>query len=45
MAIEADKAKRSTTGKYVIEKMITLDRTVDKLDRELLRAIEMGNTV
>ena len=33
MAIEADKAKRSTTGKYVIEKMITLDRTVDKLDR------------
>ena len=45
MAIEADKAKRSTNGKYVIEKMITLDKTVDKLDKELIKAIEMGNSV
>ena len=45
LAKETDKAKNSLNEKHVIDRMITLDKTVDRLDRALVKAIEMCKTI
>jgi hypothetical protein len=45
LAKETDKAKNSLNEKHIIDKMITLDKTVDRLDRALVKAIEMCKTI
>ena len=45
LAKETDKAKNSLNEKHVIDTMITLDKTVEKLDKALVKAIEMSKTI